>query len=671
MPSVPHQPLEARSRSGAQPEAGDEILERALALHRQGDLAGAQACYERLLHREPRHLDALNSLAMIAYQTGQHDRAIELIDRAIEIDPANAAFYSNRGILLQERLRTDAAIASYDQAIGLKPDFAQAYCNRAVAQVTLRRYEDAVHSCDGAIAAMPEYAEAHYNRALALKALGRVAEALQSCQRAIDVRPDYAEAHFCRGGLLHELGQPAAALASYDRAIALRPGYAEAHSNRGLALQQLGQMDAALASFDRAISLQPEFAQGHYNLGVLLQALKRMEAAMACYDRTIALKADHAPAYANRGSVRQALGQIDAALSDYDRALALEPGLVEARTNRGTAQQEMLHMDEAMACFDMAVSSSPEYALGHWNRSLACLLLGDFAEGWQEYEWRWNAASLAFPRRDFAQPLWLGRESIAGKTILLHAEQGLGDTIQLCRYVPMVAQLGASVILEVQAPLIGLLAGSLGIASLVARGSRLPPFDCHCPVFSLPLALQTRLATIPSYAAYLRVDPAKTAQWRSALGSKVQPRIGLVWSGSASHVNDRNRSLALSELVEHLPRGFEYVSLQREVRESDQSAMKSRPDIRHFGDRLADFTDTAALCELMDLVISVDTSVAHLGGALGKPVWILLPFSPDWRWLLKRDDSPWYPSAKLYRQHRMRDWSNVIRQVGVDLKRIG
>ena len=270
-------------------------------------------------------------------------------------------------------------------------------------------------------------------------------------------------------------------------------------------------------------------------------------------------------------------------------------------------------------------------------------------------------------KRAFSQPLWLGQESLAGRTILLHSEQGMGDTIQFCRYAKLVSDLGARVILEVPKPLLGLLKQLSWVSEFVVDGSPLPAFEYHCPLLSLPLAFKTTVHSIPSPTAYLRADPGKLAYWTSKLGEKSTPRVGLVWSGRPEHTNDRNRSIGLATLLQYLPPGYQYVSLQKDVRDSDRPVLESRPDLLHFGHDLNDFADTAALCELMEVIISVDTSVAHLSGALGKPTWVLLPFSPDWRWLLDRDDSPWYPSVKLYRQPRVSDWDSVMKKVRAQL----
>jgi hypothetical protein len=295
-------------------------------------------------------------------------------------------------------------------------------------------------------------------------------------------------------------------------------------------------------------------------------------------------------------------------------------------------------------------------------------LLGNFEEGWREYEWRWRHEEISQISgiRYFEQPLWLGKEPLKNKTILLYAEQGLGDTIQFCRYIPLVGALGAKVILEVPASLVHLLKNLDGVGQIVARDDKLPGFDYQCPLLSLPLAFKTTLDTIP-LCPQIITNKGKVALWKGLLGQKVKPRIGLVWSGSTTHKNDHNRSLTLTKLLPYLSPNYEYVSLQKEVRDIDKGLLNGDEVIKNFGAILQDFTDTAALCELMDLVISIDSSVAHLAATMGVPTWLLLPYNPDWRWLLDRDDSPWYPSLNLYRQPIIDDWSSVLEKINVNL----
>jgi len=643
-----------------------------LDLHQKGNLARAQEVYGQVLTMQATHFDALHMLGMIAGQTQNSAQAVELIGKAIELNPNSAAAYSNHGNALNDLMQHQAAIDSYDKALAIKPHFAEAHYNRGNALSAMKNYQAAVESFDKAIAIKPYYAQAYANRGDALNELKQSQAAIDSYDRASALKPDYFEAYTKRGIALNDLKLHQAAIESYDKALAIKPDHAEAFFNRGVALNDLKLHQAAIESYDKALAIEPDHAEAFFNRGIALGELKQYHAAVESYDYAIAAKPDFAEAYSNRGVALSELNRYQAAIESFDRAIDIKPDSATPYCNRGNALTELKQYEAAMASYNKAIAIKGDYAEAHWNLSLCLLEMGDFERGWIEHEWRWkNEKISAFQnRRDFPQPLWLGKEPLQGKTILLYSEQGLGDTIQFCRYARLVSDLGARVILEVQKPLLSLLAHLQGVAELVSQGDALPAFDYHCPQLSLPLAFKTHLGNIPVSRAYISTRPSKVAQWKNRLGEKLKPRIGLVWSGRIEHQNDGKRSVPLSRFVKLLPNEFQYVSLQKELRDADKQTLESHPEILHFEEEIKDFTDTAALCELVDVVVSVDTSVAHLAGALGKPVWILLPFRPDWRWLLDRDDSPWYPSAKLYRQDAIGDWDGVFECVATDLRRI-
>jgi tetratricopeptide (TPR) repeat protein len=364
-----------------------------------------------------------------------------------------------------------------------------------------------------------------------------------------------------------------------------------------------------------------------------------------------------------------ASGRLDEALACIDQALAIDPDNAVIHANRGIALVALCRLPEALASFDKAVGLKPDYAEAYFGRAVARLLRGDFAQGWVDFEWRWKRTNgpAGLQRREFAQPLWLGEQSLVGKTLLVHAEIGLGDTLQFCRYVTPLAELGATVILQVQSPLVELLADLHGISRVMTAGQPLPALDYHCPLLSLPLAFKTELETIPAGRKYLHADPAKVARWKTRMGDPGGRRVGLVWRGDPNNRDDRHRRMALSDLLQRLPVDCRYYSLQKELSESEKEVFHAHPTASCLADEL-ELSETAAVCECLDLVISVDTSVAHLSAALGKPTWIVLPFSPDCRWLLSRADSPWYPSVTLYRQEKVGDWRGVLTRVAGDLK---
>ena len=629
----------------------------------------AEALYRQILAAEPDQFDCLHLLGVIFHQRGQHEAAAQQIECALRINPGDVRALNNRGIALYGAGRAAEALASYDRALAVQPDYAEALSNRGVALHALRRYQEALESYERALTARPIYPEALSNRGNALKALGRLEDALASHDRALAILPAYAEAWSNRGDVLRELKRFTEALASYDRALALRPDMAETLSNRSAALYELGRIEEALANSDSALALRPNFAEALANRANALQALKRFDEALAGCDRALKLRPDFAEGHYNRANALHGLQRFQDALAAYDRAIALRPDHAEAYANRGVTFQQLRRFEEALASYGRA-SACRNFPDARYNEALCRLLTGDFVRGWAQHEGRWETEQLKPGKRDFPQPLWDGSGGIAGKTILLHAEQGFGDTIQFCRYVPAVAARGARVILEVQAPLrrlMGVLADSVQI---VSRGETLPPFDLHCPLLSLPHAFGTTLATIPATVPYLGASAEAVAKWNGRLGVKQRPRIGLAWSGRPTHKNDHNRSIALNPFLSALADvDAHFVSLQREVRTDDTNALRVRRDLIHFGEELKDFSDTAALIANLDLVVSVDTSVAHLAGALAKPVWVLLPFIPDWRWLLDRVDSPWYPAARLFRQDETRRWENVLADVRTALQR--
>lgn len=510
--------------------------------------------------------------------------------------------------------------------------------------------------------------ETSLRRARKLQQQGHLEQAEALTLEILAQAPTNVGALLRLGHIRTRSGKPAAALDPIGRAIAVEPT-SSAHSAMGNALRALKRHLDAVESYDRALALEPDSVEALYNRGNALRDLKRHEEALASYDRVLALEPGNTRALNNRGAVLRILKRYDEAVASYEHALALSPDDAGLHNNRGNALLAMRRHEDALASYERALALQPGHAGAHWNEGLCRLLLGDLAGGWRKYEWRWQRSTFSSERRDFGPPQWRGDQSIAGKTVLLHAEQGLGDTLQFCRYASLVAAQGATVVLEVQPPLQSLLQSLPGTAQVLAKGQPLPDFDFHCPLLSLPMAFDTRVETVPAQVPYLQAPANRVAHWRERLGPAAGPRAGLVWSGQPKHRNDHNRSLAASALAPLLGGRIQFVSLQKEVRERDRGFLDRHGEILDFGAELADFADTAGLIEALDLVIAVDTSVAHLAGALGKPVWVLLPFTPDWRWLLHREDSPWYPTARLFRQPAVADWGSVIRRVAEELDR--
>jgi tetratricopeptide (TPR) repeat protein len=607
----------------------DAMFLNAIDLNNQGRFPEALALYEMLVNQFPEHNNLLIHYGGTLLCMGREEDSLRVYDKSLAFDNRQFNVFSNRAVALKKLKRFSEAVESCDQAIKLNPDYAIAYANRGDALQSLKRHTEALHS---------------FEKALALS-------------------PGYALAYNYRGNALHDLKRLEEALDSYDRAIALNPEYAEAYSNRGNVLQDLKRLNEAVASYDNAIAINPDYAEAYYNRGVTLQYLNQFNDALTSYDRAIALNPDYAEAYSSRGVALQYFNRFHDALISYNLAITLNPEYVEAYICRGTAFQGLKQLDEAVADYDRAIVLNPNDTAAYWNKSLLKILNGEYEEGWRLYEWRWKKSPLIDTLRTYQQPLWLGEPSLSNKTLLIYPEQGLGDYIQFIRYATLVEQLGAKVILEVPAPLISIALTLTGQFTAVAQGEPLPDFDYHCPIMSLPLAFKTTAKTIPAQNPYLYADKDKQSIWRQRLGEKSRSRVGLVFSGSESNDNDHNRSIALKqfELLFSLP--IEFHCLQRDIRPDDAVFMANNKQIKSHHDLLYDFSDTAALVEEMDLVVSVDTSVAHLAAALGKKVWILLPFVPDYRWMLDRTDSPWYPNVTLFRQTAMGDWDSVIEKL--------
>ncbi|MDI1272022.1 tetratricopeptide repeat protein, partial [Polaromonas sp.] len=567
-----------------------------------------------------------------------------------------------QAVALHQQGQLDQAEGLYKEILQVQPQHFDALQLLAMVEAQKNNPGAARVLFEQALKINPQHAGALNNYGNVLRVLKQPEEALASYEQALQIQPDYAQALVNRGNALWELKRADEALASYDLALGVDPLNTEALGNRGSVLGSLKRTAQALESFDRVLQIRPDDAQALSNRGNALLDLKRPEEALASCDRALQVRPDFAEALSHRGNALRALGRNGEALQSYDGALRLKPDYVEALSNRGAALQDLKRHAEALENCAHALRLEPGNAEAHWNESLCQLLLGDYARGWQNYEWRWKREINSDKLRNFTQPLWLGKEPLQGKTILLHAEQGLGDTLQFCRYVRQVAALGAQVVLEVQPALKTLLQDLEGVSLVLGRGEKLPDFDYHCPLLSLPLAFQADLSNI-SGEPYLHSEPKKRAQWQDRLGPGRNKRIGLVWSGSTGHQNDHHRSLALADMQSALSAQADFYCLQKELRPADQAALANTPGIEFLGESLKDFSDTAAVVALMDLVITVDTSVAHLAGAMGKEVWIMLPFSPDWRWLLDRSDSPWYASARLFRQSSPGDWAGVLARV--------
>jgi tetratricopeptide (TPR) repeat protein len=550
--------------------------------------------------------------------------------------PHAAEGYVQRGLALAAQGRRDEALACYRQALGLRPGSAAACTDLGVALGQLGQADEAVVAFRQALRLDPSYAKAHHNLGVALAQQGRQDEAVAALREALRLKPDYAEACYNLGIALAQLGRRDEAIACYREAVRLRPDYPDALNNLGLALTETGRSGEAAVLLRQAVRLRPDLAEGHNNLGLALAEL----------------------------------GHFDEAVGAYEQALRLRPGYADAHGNLGNTRMCQGLLEEAVACHGMALLLQADSAMAHWNRALAWLTQGDYARGWPEYEWRWKRKHVA--PRPFRQPAWDG-SALEGRTLLIYMEQGLGDMIQFVRYAPLAKARGGAVLVECPPELLSLFSTCPGIDRLVAEGQDLPPFDVQAPLLSLPALLGTTLATVPADVPYLSPPPERVERWRQRLEGLAGFKIGICWQGNPRHKWDRHRSFPLARIapLAEVP-GVQLVSLQKGAG-AEQVTAAAFP-VMDFGDELdgtgGAFLDTAALIRNLDLVISTDTAVAHAAGALGAPVWLALSTVVDWRWLRGRDDTPWYPTMRLFRQERQDEWGPVFQRMATELGRL-
>ncbi len=569
--------------------------------------------------------------AVALHQQGRLAEAERLYRAVLQVDSVHPGSLHNLASISTARGQPAEAETLMRRVLARQPSSTAALCGLGNALQAMGRFEDAKACFERALALDPNLVEAEHNCGNALLSLRRYDEAIARYRRAMALRPNYASAHYHTGYALQAQNRHQESIAWYEKAIALKSDYAEAYNNLGNALRSLGRESEAILRYERAIEAQRDYAEAHINLaGTFLQLNRPEDAVERCRILT-----------------------------------AIRPDFAEAHHTLGNALRALNRHQEAIAAYRQATALNPRHAEAQWREGQARLALGDFTEGWRLWEYRLRLPSSKL--REFPRPQWQGDADLAGKRIFVYAEpgEGFGDTIQFSRYLPLVARRGATVSLEVQEPLVPLFRGSPMVSRISATGEPPPAeFDFHCPLMSLPFAFKTSLATIPAQVPYLTAPQDKINMWGARLDSGTAPRIGIAWSGRPRQGEFRNRPIPLKLMAALLEMpGLRFVALQKELREGDAALLQSHPGVVNLGPALRDFADTAAIISVLDLVISVDTSIAHLAGALGKPVWILLQHAADWRWLLDRHDSPWYPSARLFRQPRLGDWESVVPRV--------
>jgi tetratricopeptide (TPR) repeat protein len=645
-----------------------------------GRLEEALEAYKAVINIDNSCIEAYIKCGLLLQRLGQDNEAIKNLQTVLALNPNVPELHNSFGVIYRAQGKIEQAFEGYQTALKLEPNYSEAHFNHGVLLQETGQLDDAIKAYDKALSIRPDHIEAYSNKAIIYRSFGDLESGLACLDKAIEINDAFAEGHCNRGLILQGLKRYDEAIASYNRTLELKPDYVEAMNNRGVILKDLGKFAESMASFYVAISLKKDYADAYSNLGLVFQEINQPDAAIMQYTKAISLKEDFAEAYFNRGVTLQKMQDYDAAIKDYQTAISKKTHFAQPHNNLGVIFHELQELELSVLHFDHAMEDPNTLADASWNRSLVLLTQGNYLDGWKEYEWRRRASkSGVLKNRVFHKPLWLGKESLENKTILVVSEQGLGDTLQFCRYVPMLAKLGAKVIFEVQKPLLALMKGVEGVSSMTTTGIEpAEPYDCYCPLMSLPHAFQTTLETIPNSVPYIASDPVKTEYWAKKLGKKDKVRIGLVWSGGFRPdqpevwATNTRRNLPLEKLATFKDIDAEFYSLQKgDPAESELIEVQKNgwdgPAIINYASELKDFTDTAALIENLDLVIAVDTSTAHLAAALGKQTWILNRFDTCWRWLQEREDSPWYPSIKLFRQKQQGDWDQVLQKIDNEL----
>jgi len=646
------------------------LFQEALRCHQAGQLDAAEARYQRILVQQRNHVDTLHLLAVCLHQRRDFAGAEKHLRTALKLRPDLGQLHLSHGNTLREMGRLDAAIESYVRATKLAPGLDIAHYNLGTALEEQGRMASALESYDRAVALRPD-AKAIAGRANCLVALGRLDEAIAAYRAATALDPGHVDAHANLAASLAAQRQFVPALTEADLALALQPAHAGASVTRALILNELQRPGDAL---DATGQLAADSATRHdalFQRAWSLARLQRMDEARELLERLLAQDPQHWYARFELAAILAHLRRPDEAIAQYDRLLQVRPDDPRAFYNRGLVQYTLGNFASARAAFEDVLARDPRFPLAAFQLGMIDLLEGNYTDGWRRHEDRWDVPLNRAHQRPFTQAAWLGGADIDGQTLLVHAEQGLGDTLQFVRYLPALAKRCGRLVFECPPPLAGLLRRSLPASvEVLAFGSALPAFDRHCPLLSVPLAVGTTVDSIPADCPYLVPDPVRVALWRDRLGACGGACIGLAWSGNPHHDNDRHRSIALEawsglmrRIAERSPRPVRFVSLQNHLRPGDRDALAAEPALHYFGEAIGDFDDTAALASLCDLVICVDTAAAHLAGALGMPTWVLLPYVPDWRWMLQRADSPWYPTMRLFRQAEMANWVPVLEVV--------
>ena len=661
--------MDRKQAGPGDPPAIRDKLAVAVRFHQSGEWAAAERLYREILEFDPGHADSLNLLGVMALQFRHFEAAASLIGQAIGRNPQEPSYHYNLGSALKAQGQAEAAAASFEQALVLRPDYAEALNNLGNLHREAGRLAEAAAHYEKALAIRPDMAELHNNLGGIHEQAGRLDEATACFRRALGAKTDFVAAHYNLGKVLQAQGALDEAAASYRQALSIQADHAEAAIGMGAVLAARGRPQEAAGWYRGVIEHRPDHAAAHYNLALALEAEGRAEEAIAAYSQAIRIVPDYVEALTNLGVALHAEGRFAEAVGCYERALAARPDAAEIHNDLGAALQSLGRPATAMASYRRALKLRPAYAGAQMNMATCQLLMGDLKAGFAGFRARWAVPDSPIRLPELPRPLWEG-ESLEGRSILVHCEQGLGDSLHFIRYAPLLAEQAGRVLVLVP-PGLARLFGRIPEIEVVTTPPDPAAYDYHCPLLCLPRLLGTELATIPAAIPYLSAEPAAVEAWAERLkGLGGGCRIGLVWAGAPraddrrAFAVDRRRSLALAALA---PLGGLaetcFISLQKGPPAAQAKTPPAGLALFDPTANLGDFADTAALIANLDLVISVDTSVAHLAGALGRPVWLLSRFDGCWRWLLDRADSPWYPTLRLFRQPTPGDWDSVVMAV--------
>ena len=650
--------------------AASNPMEAGRNLEQLGDFAGAEIAYRKILATSSDCAAGWYRLGMVCLNQKKLSEAVSHFELARSMNHKVADTWNLQGISLAWLNRTIEAEIAFRHAVEYAPRFAEAHFNLGKALFELHRFKEAEASLLNTLQLSPKNISAIEFLSAIYRQMQRPAKAIECLEHLLQIQPNYVPAIVSKSMIQSELGQVLEAERGYRMAMHLDPNSADAHVGLGVLLADHRHYAEACELFSKAIAIAPNSAQFHSNLGNAQREMGQFGSAEASLQKAIELNPDEVSAHHNLGKLYTDLGKLNQAVDHYRRAMSLEPNNANAQVGLGSVFAMQGNFNDAEDCFQQALAVDPKMAQSHFNLSLIHLVRGDLEQGFQGYEYRWQTSS--FSPRGLPQPMWNG-DTLPGKTVLIHCEQGLGDTLQFCRYIQLVRQRFGRVVLEAPRSLLPLLRTCRGVDCLIAAGDELQDFDFQSPLLSLPRIMGTTLQSLPVNVPYLSADQDRVDKWRKMLGPKHGLRIGIAWRGNPSHQCDRDRSIPLTAF-ESLAKidGVTLVSLQKGHGDDDVIAIRNQIGLLDFGIELdlhgGAFMDTAAIMLNVDLVITVDSAPAHLAGALGVPVWLALSRVADWRWLLDRQDSPWYPTMRLFRQSIAGDWHDVFRRMTDQLR---